>query len=53
MPSTAPTSSAPLRAAQIAFGDRFQISQDARLRECNYGDLTGSPSVGFKNHLAG
>jgi broad specificity phosphatase PhoE len=38
--------------AQIAFGDRYQIAQDARLRECNYGDLTGSPSPGFKQRLA-
>lgn len=27
--------------AQIFFGDRFQIIQDDRLRECNYGDIDG------------
>lgn len=42
-----------LDSAQLVFGDRNQIRQDARLRECNYGNLTGSPSDGFKNHLAG
>ncbi len=29
---------------QIAFGDKFPIVQDARLRECDYGDLTQHPS---------
>lgn len=29
--------------AQIAFGDRFHIIQDRRLRECNYGKLTRQP----------
>ena len=28
------------RTAEIAFGDKFPIIQDARLRECDYGDLT-------------
>jgi broad specificity phosphatase PhoE len=32
------------KTAQIAFGDKFPIIQDARLRECNYGDLTQHPS---------
>lgn len=30
--------------AEIAFGDRFPIIKDARLRECDYGDLTQHPS---------
>jgi broad specificity phosphatase PhoE len=30
--------------AQIAFGDRFRIIPDPRLRECNYGDLNGASS---------
>lgn len=30
--------------AEIAFGGRFPVVQDARLRECNYGDLNGGPS---------
>lgn len=27
--------------ARYAFGGRFEIREDARLRECNYGDLNG------------
>lgn len=30
--------------AEIAFGDKFPIIQDTRLRECNYGDFTQHPS---------
>lgn len=33
------------KTAEIAFGDSFPIIRDQRLRECNYGDLTQSPSV--------
>lgn len=32
------------KTAQIAFGDKFPIIKDKRLRECDYGDLTGHPS---------
>src|SRR4026207_251335 len=33
------------RTAEIAFGDRsLPIVRDARLRECNYGDLTRRPT---------
>jgi broad specificity phosphatase PhoE len=32
------------RSAEIAFGDRFPIVQDNRLRECDYGELTQKPS---------
>lgn len=32
------------KTAEIAFGKRFPIIQDKRLRECNYGDLTRHPS---------
>lgn len=28
------------KTAEIAFGDKFPIIKDARLRECNYGDMT-------------
>lgn len=28
------------KSAEIAFGDKYPIIQDQRLRECNYGDLT-------------
>lgn len=33
------------KSAEIAFGDTFPIIKDARLRECNYGDFTQSPSA--------
>lgn len=32
------------KSAEIAFGDKFPIIKDARLRECDYGDLTQHPS---------
>ncbi len=32
------------KSAELAFGDKFSIIQDARLRECDYGDLTQHPS---------
>ncbi len=32
------------RTAEIAFGDKFSIIKDARLRECDYGDFTRRPS---------
>lgn len=31
--------------AQLAFGDKYPIIQDARLRECDYGELTRKPSA--------
>jgi broad specificity phosphatase PhoE len=37
--------------AELGFGDRYEIQQDERLRECNYGDLNGSNASQFKNHL--
>lgn len=33
------------KTAELAFGDKFPIIQDARLRECDYGDLTQKPKV--------
>ena len=30
--------------AEIGFGDKYPIIKDARLRECDYGDLTQKPS---------
>lgn len=30
--------------ARLTWGDRYEIIQDSRLRECNYGDLNGQPS---------
>ncbi len=32
------------KTAEIAFGKRFSIIKDKKLRECDYGDLTGHPS---------
>ena len=32
------------KSAEIAFGDKFPIIKDARLRECDYGELTQHPS---------
>lgn len=32
------------KSAEIAFGNKFAIIKDARLRECDYGDLTRHPS---------
>lgn len=32
------------KSAEIAFGNKFPIFKDARLRECNYGDYTQLPS---------
>ncbi|HEX8762955.1 MAG TPA: histidine phosphatase family protein [Candidatus Saccharimonadales bacterium] len=33
------------RTAEIAFGNKFPIIQDARLRECNYGKLNRVPKA--------
>lgn len=32
------------KSAEIGFGTKWPIIQDARLRECNYGDFTQNPS---------
>lgn len=32
-----------VESAQLGFGDKYQIIEDARLRECDYGDLAGKP----------
>ena len=32
------------KSAEIGFGDKWPIVKDARLRECDYGDLTQKPS---------
>lgn len=32
------------KSAEIGFGNKWSIIKDARLRECNYGDLTQHPS---------
>jgi broad specificity phosphatase PhoE len=33
------------KTAQLAFGDRFPVIQDKRLRECNYGNLNRAPKA--------
>lgn len=33
--------------ARLAFGDKYEIIPDARLRECNYGDFNGRPEKEF------
>lgn len=37
------------KSAEIAFGNKFTIIKDSRLRECNYGDLTQHPSQEVDN----
>lgn len=32
------------RTAELAFGNKFPIYKDARLRECSYGDMDGKPT---------
>lgn len=32
------------KTAELAFGEKYKIIKDKRLRECNYGDLSGHPS---------
>lgn len=36
------------RTAELAFGDSVKIIRDARLNECNYGDLNGAPEEQIK-----
>ena len=38
--------------ALIAFGDRYGIIPDSRLRECNYGSLTLKPAQEFQNNMS-
>ena len=33
------------KSAEIAFGDKYPIIKDSRLRECDYGDLTQKPRI--------
>jgi broad specificity phosphatase PhoE len=33
-----------VESARLAWGDKYPLIQDARLRECNYGDLNGKDS---------
>lgn len=38
--------------AELGFGGEYQIIQDNRLRECNYGDLNGTSASVFKDRMA-
>jgi len=38
--------------ANLAFGKKYEIIQDKRLREANYGDFTKAPASKFKNDMA-
>jgi broad specificity phosphatase PhoE len=38
--------------AELGFGDKYEIIQDERLRECNYGDFNGRPAAKFKDRMA-
>ena len=37
-----------INSAHLAFGDKYKIIEDARLREANYGDFTQKPAKYFK-----
>lgn len=41
-----------IESASLAFGDKFEIVEDSRLREANYGNFTGEPAKTFKHRLA-
>ena len=38
--------------AELSFGDKYKIIPDKRLRECNYGDLTGTSFRKIEGRLA-
>lgn len=37
--------------ARLGFGEKYEIKEDSRLRECNYGDWNGVPVAQFKDNL--
>lgn len=37
--------------AELGFGNKYKITQDARLRECNYEDMNGTSAKVFKNNM--
>jgi len=39
-----------VESAHLGFGNKYQILQDKRLRECNYGDMNGKPH-NFKDNM--
>lgn len=40
-----------IESAELGFGDKYEIIQDERLRECNYGDMNGSLASSFKDNM--
>lgn len=38
------------KTAEIAFGDKFPVIKDKRLRECDYGDMTRSSTSGVESN---
>jgi broad specificity phosphatase PhoE len=40
------------KSAEIGFGTKWPIIQDARLRECNYGDYTRKPDIWLEDEKA-
>lgn len=40
-----------IESAELAFGGKYKIIKDKRLREADYGDLTGEDFSKFKDHL--
>ena len=37
--------------AELGFGGKYEIVQDARLRECDYGDMNGTSAAEFKDRM--
>lgn len=37
--------------AELGFGDTYKIEIDTRLRECNYGEMSGTAAAVFKNRM--
>jgi broad specificity phosphatase PhoE len=37
--------------AELGFGGKYEIIQDERLRECNYGDMNGTSASTFKDRM--
>ncbi len=37
--------------AKFGFGEKYEIKEDSRLRECNYGNWNGVPASQFKDNL--
>lgn len=40
-----------VNSAELGFGGKYEIVQDERLRECNYGDLNGTSAAAFKDRM--